>query len=62
MKKLLVAVATVGLLGFAGIQIASAQGGYGRGGGYGYCDQYSGDGNRDLSFNGKISFWDAHYI
>ena len=45
MKKLLMAVAVVGLLGFASIQIASAHGGYGRGGGYGYCDQYSGADN-----------------
>ncbi len=40
MKKLLIAVAMIGLLGFAGIQIASAHGGYAQGGGYGNCGQY----------------------
>lgn len=52
MKKLLMVVALVGLTGFAGLQIASAHGGYGQGGGYGYCGQYGDDentkGNADL--------------
>ncbi len=39
MKKLIIVVAVVGLLG-AGIQIASAHGGYSRGDDYGYCGQY----------------------
>jgi hypothetical protein len=45
MKKLLMAVAVIGLLGFAGIQMASAHGGYGQGGGYGYCGQYDDEDN-----------------
>ncbi len=48
MKKLIIAVAAVGLLGFAGIQIASAHGGYARGNDYGYCGQYyDGDNTKD---------------
>ena len=48
MKKLLMAVALVGLIGFAGIQMASAHGGYARGDNYGYCGQYSeGDDTKD---------------
>jgi hypothetical protein len=48
MKKLLVTVAMIGLLGFAGIQIASAHGGYAQGGGYGNCGQYyDGDNTKD---------------
>ena len=39
MKKLLIAVSVVGLLGFAGLQIASGHGGYGHGGGYEYYGQ-----------------------
>lgn len=46
MKKLLVTVAMIGLLGFAGIQLASAHGDYAQGGGYGYCGQnYEGGDN-----------------
>ena len=48
MKQLLMAVAVVGLLGFAGVQMASAHGGYGQGGGYGYCgDNSDGDDTKD---------------
>jgi hypothetical protein len=48
MKKLIIAVAVVGLLGFAGIQIASAHGGYAQDGGYGYCGEYyDGDNSND---------------
>lgn len=48
MKKLIIAVAVAGLLGFAGIQIASAHGGYVRDGGYGYCGEYyDGDNRKD---------------
>ena len=45
MKRLLIAVAMIGLLGFAGIQMASAHGGYAKGGDYGYCGEYSDDEN-----------------
>jgi hypothetical protein len=38
----------IGLLGFAGIQMASAHGGYAQGGGYGDCRQYyDGDNTKD---------------
>jgi hypothetical protein len=50
MKKLLMAVALVGLIGFAGIQMASAHGGYSQGGGNGYCGDYSdGDNTKDTA-------------
>lgn len=39
MKKLIIVVATVGLLGIAGMQIASANSGYWQSGNYGYCGQ-----------------------
>lgn len=52
MKRLLIAVAMIGLLGFAGIQMASAHGGYAQGGGNGYCGDYSdGENTKDNKGN-----------
>lgn len=40
MKKIILAAALIGTIGIATTQIASAQGGYGRGGGFGNCNGY----------------------
>jgi hypothetical protein len=40
MKKLILAVAVVGLLAFAGVRMVAAHGGYGQGPGFGFCGQY----------------------
>jgi hypothetical protein len=56
MKKLLMAVAVAGLLGFTGIQMASAHGGYGPGAGYGYCrPDLAGDNSPDKATAEKFN-------